>query len=141
MTGRPIATASATLVVLVALGAALGAAVGDGVGSLLSGAGVGLAVAVAAAVHFGARTLAARTADARGPEFASDSVERGVFKDALGGVAPDALSAMALSTVLSLLIPDLAVVRVVLIGALAIVVIDLVVRLRLGWRARVVDDA
>lgn len=142
MTRGPVRTAVVALAALTLVGAALGAALNEGRWAAAAhGAAIGIATGLAAVIHFGARTLAARTADATGSKFSADSVERRAFQEALADVAPDALGLMSLSTLLCLVIPDLVTVRLVLVGVLILVVGDLVVRVRLRWRASVSDDA
>lgn len=141
MMKRPLKTMGAAAVLLTAVGAGIGFAAGSGGWAIAQGAGIGLGVALASCIHFGARTMAGRTAEASGPEFSADSVERRVFAQALAGVGPDALTVLSLSTVVCLAVPDAIVIKAILVCTLLIVVGDLAVRVRRGWRQTVGPSA
>lgn len=141
MLARVTRTLVATAVILAALGGVLGAALGrDPRAGGLDGVLVGLAVAVAVGVHLLVRSAAGRGVEASSPEAAEDSVERRVWVAASSGAFVDAVSVLALVALVGLW-ADGPVVRWLPLAGLAVVLADLGVRVRRGWRAQVGDGA
>lgn len=128
-----------TAAALVAIGAIVGVIVGP-LGAL-RGAGIGLAVAAAVSVHLVVRTLAARTPEATGPEYAEESVERQAIISASAQALPDAVSIATLVALGCLLVDDLVVLRLLPLAGLIAILVDLGLRTRKQWMLRIGADA
>lgn len=141
MLTRVTRTLVATAVILAAVGGLLGAVLGrdPGVGGL-DGALVGLAVAVAVGVHLLVRSAAGRGVEASSREAAEDSVERRVWVAASSGAFVDAVSVLVLVALLGLWAEG-PLLRWLPLAGLAVVLADLGVRMRRGWRRQVGDGA
>ncbi|WP_188525191.1 hypothetical protein [Isoptericola cucumis] len=134
-------TLVATAVILAAVGGLLGAVLGrdPGAGGL-DGALLGLAVALAVGVHLLVRSAAGRGVEASSPEAAEDSVERRVWVAASSATFVDAVSVLVLVALLGLWAEG-PLLRWLPLAGLAVVLADLGVRVRRGWRRQVGDGA
>jgi len=139
MLARTRTTMLLTAAVLTAVGAIVGAVV-EPLG-VLRGAALGLMVTVAASVHLAVRTLAVRTPEAQGPEYAEESVERQAIASASARVAPDAVSIATLVALGCLLADSIVVLRALPLAGLIAVLVDFGLRIRGQWKVRIGTDA
>lgn len=142
MLKRPLKTLAAAAVVFTVVGAGLGFGTGSDGWSVVVGVAIGLCAALVWAVLFGVATIAGRTPEASAPEFGADSVEHRVFTQALAGTATDSLTVMILSMPAWLLgLTEAFAVKAVMVGIFVFTVVDLAVRVSVGWRRTVASDA